>query len=51
MEVRPFTIYVSDAVLDDLRQRLGQTRFPEVRAFFRQFRWRVAGDGQTPVRR
>lgn len=28
MEVRPFTIHVPDAVLDDLRQRLEQTRFP-----------------------
>jgi pimeloyl-ACP methyl ester carboxylesterase len=29
MEVRPFTIHVPDDVLEDLRQRLGQTRFPD----------------------
>jgi len=29
MEVRPFTIHVPDDVLDDLRRRLGQTRFPD----------------------
>jgi microsomal epoxide hydrolase len=29
MEVRPFTIHVPDAVLDDLRRRLGETRFPD----------------------
>ena len=29
MEVRPFTIHVPDDVLDDLRQRLGHTRFPD----------------------
>jgi pimeloyl-ACP methyl ester carboxylesterase len=29
MEVRPLTIHVPDAVLDDLRWRLAQTRFPE----------------------
>jgi Epoxide hydrolase N terminus len=29
MEVRPFTIHVPDDVLDDLRWRLGQTRFPD----------------------
>ncbi|WP_040493493.1 epoxide hydrolase family protein [Ilumatobacter nonamiensis] len=28
-EIRPFTIEVSDAVLDDLRQRLVNTRWPE----------------------
>lgn len=28
MEVRPFTIHVPDDVLDDLRRRLEQTRFP-----------------------
>ena len=29
MEVRPFTIHVPDDVLDDLRRRLGHTRFPD----------------------
>jgi len=29
MEVRPFTIHVPDDVLDDLRWRLGHTRFPD----------------------
>jgi len=29
MEVRPFTIHVSDDVLEDLRRRLGHTRFPD----------------------
>jgi pimeloyl-ACP methyl ester carboxylesterase len=29
MEVRPFTIQVPDEVLEDLRQRLGNTRFPD----------------------
>ena len=29
MEVRPFTIHVSDDVLEDLRRRLGDTRFPD----------------------
>ena len=29
MEVRPFTIQVPDEVLEDLRQRLGKTRFPD----------------------
>ena len=29
MEVRPFTIHVPDDVLDDLRRRLDQTRFPD----------------------
>jgi len=29
MEVRPFTIHVPDDVLDDLRQRLSHTRFPD----------------------
>ena len=29
MEVRPFTIHVPNDVLDDLRQRLGHTRFPD----------------------
>ena len=27
--MQPFEIAVSDAVLDDLRQRLGQTRWPD----------------------
>ena len=29
MEVRPFTIHVPDDVLNDLRRRLGHTRFPD----------------------
>ncbi len=29
MEVRPFTIAVEDSVLDDLRRRLGDTRWPD----------------------
>ena len=29
MEVRPFTIAVADNVLDDLRQRLADTRWPD----------------------
>ena len=29
MEVRPFTIHVPDDVLEDLRWRLGHTRFPD----------------------
>ena len=29
MEVRPFTIHIPDDVLEDLRRRLGHTRFPD----------------------
>ena len=29
MEVRPFTIAVADSVLEDLRQRLVDTRWPD----------------------
>jgi hypothetical protein len=29
MAPRPFSIEVPDAVLDDLRERLGRTRWPE----------------------
>jgi len=29
MQVQPFTVHVSDAVLDDLRQRLAHTRWPD----------------------
>src|SRR6266567_9250283 len=29
MEVRPFIIHIPDDILDDLRWRLGQTRFPD----------------------
>jgi hypothetical protein len=36
MEVRPFTIHVPNDVLDDLRQRLGHTRFAQ---FIRVYRW------------
>ena len=29
MDVKPFTITVEDRILDDLRQRLAETRWPD----------------------